>query len=250
MFIPATRVRLGALAALLAAAALLVLSGLAPVGAQTPDTIDLGSGLSVSRRATWCGATGVPIRCYAWEPSGFAFPAGPLVPALTFARTFARVPASGRILAALSNVTSPFMYTGFAVRMLRSDDRGASWVPVTWRWLETVALMAFEPGTSRGVAAGDSGYVWTTTDGGETWRDRGSSSGTTFVELAVADREIVLIDASGNVWRMADGSFARDLLLTDTTAHATNEDDAIVVRTATEELRIRHGHGVDRHRRY
>jgi hypothetical protein len=228
-------------------AALMVAAAIAPAGAQMADAIDLGGGLSVQRRPTWCGATGVPIRCYAWEPTGFVFPAGPAVPALTFARTYAVVPTTGRILAALSNVTSPFMYTGFAVRMLRSDDRGATWVPVTWRWLETVALMAFEPGTARGTAAGDSGYVWTTEDGGTTWIDRGSSIGTTFTELAVAPRETVLVDSNGNVWRMSGGSFARDLLLTDTSAHLTNEGDAIVVRTATEEMRVRHGHGLDRH---
>lgn len=236
--------------ALLVALGLGLAAAIAPARAQSADAIELGEGLSVHRRATWCGAVGVPIRCYAWEPTGFSFPAGPMVPALTFARTFTRVPTTGRILAALSNVTSPFMYTGFAVRMLRSDDRGASWTPVTWRWLETVALFAFEPGTARGTAAGDSGYVWTTEDGGTTWLDRGSSSGTTFTELAVGARETVLIDTNGNVWRMSGGSFGRDLLLTDTTAHLTNEGDAIVVRTATEEMRVRHGHGLDRHRRY
>jgi hypothetical protein len=228
--------------------ALALASASLPLRAQAPDTIDLGAGLSVHRVPTWCGAA-VSVRCYAWQPTGFSFPAGPLNPPLTFARTFARVPSTGRLLASVSNVSGPFLYTGFAVRMLRSDDRGASWTPVTWRWLETVALMAFEPGSARGVAAGDSGYVWTTTDGGDTWRDRGSSAGTTFTELAVADREIVLVDGAGNVWRMSGGSFARDLLLTDTSAHVVNEGDAIVVRTTSEELRIRHGHGVDRHRR-
>jgi len=219
------------------------------VAAQTPDTIDLGRGLAVQRRATWCGASmAAPIRCSAWDPIGFAFPSA-LVSPLTFARTYARVPATGRILAALSNVSGPFLYTGFAVRMLRSDDRGATWSPVTWRWLETVALMAFEPGTARGVAAGDSGYVWTTDDGGTTWTDHGSSSGTTFTELAVAPNETVLIDTNGNVWRMSGGSFGRDLLITDTSAHVTTEGDTIWVRTTTQEIRIRHGHGVDRHTR-
>jgi hypothetical protein len=218
--------------------------------AQSPDTIALGEGLSVQRRATWCGASmAAPIRCSAWDPVGFSFPA-PLVSSLTFARTWARVPTTGRILVALSNVSSPFMYTGFAVRVMRSDDRGVSWTPVTWRWLETAALMSFTPGTAHGVAAGDSGYVWTTDDGGTTWIDRGSSTGTTFTELVAGDHETLLIDTNGNAWRMSGTSFARDLLLTDTTAHASLEGDAIVVRTATEELRVRHGHGVDRHRRY
>lgn len=234
---------------MLTAAFLWLALAAAPLRAQSGDAIDLGDGLSVRRVPTWCGAAGVPIRCYAWQASGFAFPAGPLSPALTFARTFARVPRTGRLLASVANVSGPFMYTGFAVRMLRSDDRGASWVPVTWRWVETAALIAFEPGSARGVAAGDSGYVWTTDDGGETWRDRGSSSGTTFTELATVAGEIVLVDGAGNVWRMSGGSFARELLLTDTSAHVTTEGDALVVRSATEELRIRHGHGVDRHRR-
>lgn len=234
---------------MLALSVALALSALASARAQAPDAIDLGQGLSVQRISTWCGAAGAPFRCSAWQPSGFAFPAGPLAPALTFARTYARVPATGRILAALSNVNGPFMYTGFAVRLVASDDGGVSWHPLTWRWLETIALFAFEPGSARGVAAGDSGYVWTTDDGGETWRDRGSSTGTTFTELVVVPGEIVLVDASGNVWRMSSGSFARDLLVTDASAHASVEGDAIVVRTTGEELRVRRGHGVDRHRR-
>jgi hypothetical protein len=239
-----SRRRAGSIAPL-ALAAILLIAALAR--AQTSDdVIDLGDGCSVQRIPTWCG---VGVRCWAWQPTGFAFGPGPLVTPLTFARTWARVPGNGRWLVALANTSGPFLYTGFAVRVLRSDDRGASWQPVTWRWVETVALFAFEPGSDRGVAAGDSGYVWSTDDGGETWRDRGSSVGTTFTELVVVRGETVLIDASGNVWRMSGDSFARDLLLTDTSAHAAREGDAIVVRTSTEELRIRHGHGVDRHTR-
>ncbi len=228
------------------AALLLVI---ASVRAQAPDTIALGEGLAVQRRATWCGASvAVPIRCQAWEPMGFAFPSA-LVSPLTFARTWAVVPTTGRILAALSNASGPFLYTGFAVRMLASNDRGATWAPVTWRWVETANLIVFEPGSAHGVAAGDGGYVWTTDDGGVTWVDHGGSSGTTFTELVVAPREIVLVDSNGNAWRMSGGSFGRDLLVTDPSVHATAEGDAIVVRTATEEIRIRHGHGVDRHTR-
>lgn len=225
------------------------LAALAPARAQAQDAIDLGGGLSVHRTPTWCGASiAVPIRCYAWQPSGFSFPSALTTP-LTFARTYAVVPSTGRILASLSNTTGPFMYTGFAVRMLASDDRGLTWQPVTWRWLETVALFAFEPGSGRGVAAGDGGYVWSTDDGGVTWSDHGGSSGTTFTELAVAGREIVLIDSNGNAWRMSGGSFGRDLLVTDRDAHVTSDGDALVVRTLTEEWRIRHGHGVDHHMR-
>lgn len=234
--------------ALVLAASLVLAAGARGAGAQGPDRIELGEGLAVARQPTWCGAVGAPVRCQAWAPVGFAFPP-PLVSPLTFARTWALVPSSGRILVALSNVGGPFLYTGFAVRMMRSDDHGATFVPVTWRWLETVTIMAFEPGTSRGVAAGESGYVWTTEDGGLTWRDRGSSVGTSFTELVVIRGETVLVDGAGNVWRMSGTSFARDLLLTDASAHASVEGDAIVVRTASEELRVRHGHGVDRHRR-
>jgi hypothetical protein len=232
-------------AALLAA---LVLSVASAVHAQG-EVIALGDGLSVTRITTWCGAGGaIPMRCTAWQPTGFAFPP-PLAGVLPWARTWARVPATGRVLVALANTTSPFMYTGFAVRMLRSDDGGRTFVPVTWRWLETVALMAFEPGSLRGVAAGDSGYVWTTADGGDTWLDRGSSTGTTFTELVVVPGETVLVDAAGNAWRMSGTSFARELLVTDASVHAVVEGDAIVVRTTTQEIRIRHGHGVDRHTR-
>jgi hypothetical protein len=232
------------------ALAFVVLSIALVASAQLPSAIDLGDGLSVHPHATWCGASPATAgRCMAWQPTGFVFPA-PLVPHLTFARTWARVPASGRILVALSNASGPFVFTGFAVRMMRSDDRGASFVPVTWRWLETAGLLSFTPGTSHGVAAGESGYVWTTDDGGITWIDRGSAAGTAFTELVAGEDETVLIDTSGNVWRMSGTSFARDLVLTDTSAHAALEGDAIVVRTATEEVRIRHGHGLARQRRY
>ena len=229
---------------LAALAAFVIVTSVA--SAQGPDTVDLGAGRSVQRILAWCGIS----RCPAWTPVGFAFPINTLGSALAFARTYAVVPSTGRVLVAFSNTSGPFMYTGFAVRVMRSDDHGESWQPVTWRWAETVALFAFEPGTGRGVAAGDSGYVWTTSDGGDTWTSRGSSIGTNFTQLVVAQDETVLVDDHGNVWRMSGGSFGRDLLLTDMGARVTNVGDAIVVRTATEELRIRHGHGVDRHRRY
>jgi len=213
--------------------------------AQVPDVVDFGGGASVRRTLAWCGIA----RCPAWEAVGWTFPTSTLGSALAFARTYAVVPSSGRVLVAVSNASGPFMSTGFAVRVMRSDDHGASWQPVSWRWAETVALFSFEPGTARGVAAGDSGYVWTTTDGGDTWTSLGGSVGTTFVELVAANRETVLVDDHGNVWQMSDGTFARELLLTDSSAHASREGDAIIVRTTDEELRIRHGHGVDRHPR-
>jgi hypothetical protein len=210
-----------------------------------PDSVDFGGGASVHRTRV-IGAYG-PIP--AWQAVGWTMPAGTLGSALAFARTYAVVPSSGRVLVALANTSGPFLMTGFAVRVMRSDDHGASWQPITWRWAETVNLFSFEPGTSRGVAVGDSGYVWTTTDGGETWTSLGNSVGTIFVELLAGERETLLIDDHGNVWRMSGGTFARELLLTDTSAHLSRDGAALVVRTDTEELRIRHGHGVDRHRR-
>jgi hypothetical protein len=223
-----------------------IIACVATASAQgVPDAVDFGGGLSVRRTRVWSGYVQVP----AWQAVGWTVPTTTLGSALTFARTYAVVPATGRVLVALSNVSGPMLATGYAVRVMRSDDHCASWQPVTWRWAQTVALFSFEPDSARGVAAGDSGYVWTTSDGGETWTSLGSSVGTNFVELVAADRETVLIDDHGNVWRMSGGTFARELLLTAPSAHASRDGDAIVVRTDDEELRVRHGHGVDRHRR-
>jgi hypothetical protein len=208
--------------------------------------IDLGDGMRVHRVPRYCFGGSVASGCFAWEPEGFSF--GEQV-ALPFARTFARVPTNGRILAALPLASTLYVPLGYTARMMRSDDRGAHWLEVPWRWAESVSILVFDAGTDDGVAAGDSGYLWATSDGGLTWSEHGSATGTTYVELAMRDSVVVALDAVGNVWRAQHGNFDRQLLLTDRTAHLSTDDDAVVISTDDAVLRVTRHHGVERTRR-
>ncbi len=194
----------------------------------------------------YCPGGSTVTGCFAWEPVGFSF--GSEV-GLSFARTFARVEPNGRILAALPLASSLYAPFGVTTRMLRTDDLGEHWIPVPWRWVESVAIMVFDAGTDDGVAAGDSGYLWATTDGGLTWTEHGNAAGTTYTELAMRDSVVVARDSAGNVWRAPHGNFDRELIVTDPTAHLTTEGDSVLVRTERDVFRLRRGHAVERTRR-
>lgn len=208
--------------------------------------LDLGAGLAVRRIPRYCPGGSVGSGCFAWEPVGFSF-GGEI--ALPFARTFARVPTSGRILAALPVARTLYVPLGFTTRMLRTDDLGEHWAPVPWRWVESVSLMVFDEGTDDGVAAGDSGYLWATDDGGLTWTEHGNASGTTYVELVMHDSVVVALDSQGNAWRAQHGNFDRELIATDPHAHVSIEGEAVVVRTESAVYRLRRGRSVERVRR-
>jgi hypothetical protein len=226
---------------------LVLLAACPRVGAQDdPGELELGGGLRVRRVPRFCVGGAVGSGCFAWEPVGFSF-GGEVV--LPFATTFARVPTNGRILAALPTATTLYVPLGYTTRMLRSDDLGEHWISVPWRWVEAVGIMVFDAGTDDGVAAGGSGYLWATDDGGLTWTEHGSASGTTYVELAMRDGVVVALDSNGNVWRAPHGNFDRDLIATDRSAHLSTEGDAVVVRTSDSILRLRRGGSVERSRR-
>jgi hypothetical protein len=202
--------------ALLATAILALASGaLAQVG-----EIAIGPGLAVRREGAVCddGITGIP--CLVWVPIGFAFGDRAELP---YARAFGYVPSTGRIVA-VHNV-------GGRGGVLYTDDLGASWRDGRWDWHQAANAVAFDPSSTFGVAAGEGGYVWNTDDGGRTWRDRGSSSGTSYTDVRVLGRIAVLRDDQGRVWLSRDGGFGRDLLAEDRSALLGSTASTIVVWT-------------------
>lgn len=218
----------------LALAFLLALSGAAGASAQALETRELGAGLSVMQVSTFAYCWGAATPCVVWEPVGFSF-AG--IDALRIASAFARVPESGRIVAAVTGVR-PWR-TVRSHGILYTDDLGATWSAAAWSWPVRVRALSFEPSGLRGVAAGESGYVWTTEDGGATWRDRGSSAGTTYVDAARLGDVVVLVDEHGGAWRSRDGGFARDTLGAGVTRPLAVTADEIVVEARSGTVRVR-----------
>ncbi len=238
---------------LLFAAAIAAPIGSAPIGSAQVGSaqvgaseLDLGGGVRVRRAPRYCQGGSVGSGCFAWEPVGFTF--GSDV-GLAFAQTFARVPSTGRILAALPLASTLYSPIPYATRLMRTDDLGEHWTPVAWRWAETVTVLAFDAEGGGGVAAGDSGYLWATTDGGITWTEHGSSAGTTYVELAIHDGVVVARDSNGNVYRAPHGNFDRELVVTDRGARVSVEGDAVVVRTSDALYSLRRGRATERTRR-
>jgi photosystem II stability/assembly factor-like uncharacterized protein len=179
-------------------------------------------------------------RCAIWVPLGFRFDAQP---ELALASTFARVPRTGRIVAARGTAqpwASPLGASTAYGRdyVLYTDDLGASWQTARWRWWTAPRAIAFDAGSTFGVAAGDGGYVWNTEDGGATWVDRRDASGQTFEAAWVIGRACVLRDAAGVVWVSRDGGFVLERLTGDPSARIEQAEGAIVVRAGRETLRV------------
>lgn len=205
-----------------------VLGAAAAVGAQWTQRIDLGGGLAVER--TWSRGARAST-ALGWVPTGFVF--GDAARPLAFARTFARVPATGRVLA-VSGPDAPW-----PARLLRTDDGGAHWRDEPWDGGALPTLFAFDDLTQDGVAAGD-GHVWSTGDGGDHWRDHGGDT-SIWTALAIADGVTVLADSLGNVFRSSDGGFARETVSTGSRATLEQRDREIVVHTATADCVARRG---------
>lgn len=228
-------------------ATLLSLLVATPASAQTvEERVDLGDGLAVTRLCpVGLAAT---VGCWAWRPAGFTF--GDAAEMLGTARTFSRAP-SGAIIAVLgmnhrgSGVGGVIVGTG-QPRLVRSTDGGEHWSEVYWPWYAVPTTFAFDASNMDGVAIGEQGYVWTTHDGGEHWIDRGGSSSSRWVEVAIAAGEIVLLDAAGGVFRTHDGGFRRETVLTDPSAHLEQRERDIVVHTDTADYVIARGRSVRR----
>jgi hypothetical protein len=202
--------------------------------AQGFETRDLGAGLSVRQVSTYAYCWGAATPCTVWEPIGFSF-AG--IDALRVATTFARVPETGRIVAAVTGVRPWRTVRSHGV--LYTDDLGATWSAARWDWPVRVRVIAFEPTSLRGIAAGEGGYVWTTDDGGATWTDRGSSSGTTYLDAARLGDTVVLVDDHGAAWRSRDGGFARESLAEGLVGALRVEGREIVVPVERGLVRVR-----------
>lgn len=198
--------------------------------------LDLGDGVSVD---DVCQPSR-PRPCAGWQPVGFVF--GDATPWLLQADTFGRVRATGAILATASirpAITYPSAAPMRAHRVLRTTDGGLHWREVPWPWTQTPRLFAFDRLRLDGVATGESGYVWTTDDGGAHWVDHGGDA-VTWAAAAIADREIVLADASGHVVRSRDG-LARETVVDDRSATIEQRDTEIVVHASDADYVVRHG---------
>lgn len=208
-----------------------------PAGAQvsTSVRVELGDGVAVERMCP-PSSIGSWMGCFAWTPIGFSF--GDASRWLLLARAFARVPATGAILA-VPGRPSDMTYSFHPPRLLRTEDGGEHWTSIPWSGSMMPTIFAFDHHSLDGVAAGDAGNVWSTDDGGLTWDQHGS--GGTWSAVAIADREIVLLDASGNVYRSHDGGFARESVVTDPTARLEQRDEDIVVHTDTADYVVRRG---------
>lgn len=195
--------------------------------------IDLGGGASVER-SCWRGARG-GLTCQSWTPTGFVF--GDATRALGDARTFVRLPATGRLLA----ISGPV--TGWPPRLLRSDDGGGHWVQIPWQDGAWPWMFAFDHRSSEGVAIGDAGHVWSTSDGGLHWTDHGGDA-RTWISVAIAHGVIVLVDSMGGTFRSSDGGFTRERLPTEGATTLEQRDEEILVHAFTAECVVRRGDGV------
>ncbi len=235
------------------------------------QTVELGGGLAVILEQAPCFQRDQNIHPSVWRPPGYEFghwrdqPCTTWRPAgfafgdrqeLLYAYAFARVASSGRIVATYRDVDgaqrapgSPPTPPGTAVGVLYTDDGGATWHDARWRWVHAARALAFDAGSDFGVAAGESGHVWSTEDGGETWRVRRSAAGVSYTQVAVVGRVCVLVDANGTVWRSRDGGFSHDTLTRSSEVTLETTDDEIVVTTPRHELRIHADASVERSRR-
>jgi hypothetical protein len=189
--------------------------------------VDLGGGLAVER-------TCAP-NCWTWTPTGFSF--GDAGPWLLWARSFVRVPATGTVLASLAG--RPGYREMRPRRVILTDDGGAHWTDVSWSWRTSPTSWAFDAHDANGVAT-DGGLLWTTSDGGHRWTEHGGRATTGIAAIAIADREIVLIDALGNVQRTRDG-FTRETVTMDPTATLEQRETDVLVRGATDDWIVRRG---------
>jgi photosystem II stability/assembly factor-like uncharacterized protein len=196
--------------------------------AQVLREIRIDDDLAARERWDTCwDDLGEPRLCRSWEPVGFTF--GGILE-LAHARTFARVPATSRIVAA----------TRFLGRasLLYTDDLGATWLEARWPTHDLANAVAFDERSSYGVAVGDGGRVWSTTDRGATWRERRSGAGIVYTDVAVVGRIAVFVDSSGAVWRSRDGGFLRDGITRSYGAALAVVDDAIVISTERGTIRV------------
>ncbi len=175
------------------AIALIPSSSLATRWGVSNVTIDLGDGLSAtpvwhSRRAG---------QNVTWSTVGFVG-APPTRSALPNAYAAA---CNGRIVAA------------FPAAFAFSDDRGRTWRTTELDFGPAPLSVAFEQGACFGVAVGTAGSVWTSEDGGESWRLRRSGGADNLIDVVVRGRTFAFVSSRGDLRVSLDGGSAtRELL--------------------------------------
>lgn len=125
------------------------------------------------------------------------------------------------------------------VAIVYSDDEGQSWHRARGGSGAAVRVIAFAPEGMRGVAAGDHGTIWSTDDGGVTWRGHGGvEPGACFPQVLVLGIASVLIDERGRIWRSRRGGSQRSLVTQDPEAVVNLRPEAIEIETRGRRYRV------------
>ena len=125
------------------------------------------------------------------------------------------------------------------VTVVFTDDEGLSWHRARGGFDAAVRVLAFAPGGTRGVAAGDHGIVWSTDDGGATWTGHGGTErGACFPQVLVLGIASVLVDDDGRVWRSRRGGAQRSLVVQDPEAAVRLGPAAIEIEARGRRYRV------------
>jgi len=211
----------------------------AAAGAQAVvRTVDLGDGMQASLVALPAGACGAFAPCALW--SGIGLDLGRR-DALLVARTYARVPGSPRVVAAIPPMPSWALLTWRRWRgagMLYTDDRGATWSAASWPSANAADAVAFTPDGGLGVAVGPARGIWISEDRGLDWTERSAGAGLRYVDVAALGRAIVIVDEARAAWVSRDRGFSLRSGADGVSGPLRLGSDAIVIPTERGEVRI------------
>ncbi len=211
----------------------------AGAGAQAVvRTIELGDGMQASLVALPAGACGAVAPCALWSGAGLDLGGRD---ALLVARTYARVPGTPRVLAAIPPMPAwallawrPWRGAG----MLYTDDRGATWHAAGWPSVNAAEAISFTPDGALGVAVGPARGIWISEDRGVRWRERSVGAGLRYVEVAALGRAIVLVDEARAAWISRDRGFSLTSGAEGVSGPLRVEAEAIVIPTERGEVRV------------
>jgi hypothetical protein len=219
-------------------AVVVLLTAGATVAQATLRSIDLGDGMQVTLVARPAGTCGHGAPCALWTAIGLDIAR---MDALLVARTYARVPGSLRVLAAVPPMPSWALTTWRrwpAASVLYTDDRGASWAAARWPAANTAEAIAFSEDGTLGIAVGASQGIWSSEDRGLSWVERSSSAGLRYVDVAVLGRAVVIVDEGRAAWVSRDRGFSLGSAADEVSGPLRVEGEAIVIPTEHGEVRI------------
>lgn len=212
----------------------LVLSLALTAAAQDATLVlDLGGGVSV-RRDMVQPRFGIG-RVQRWSATGLALASEQMARGATW---FARV-RTGRIVAAVlpGPATAAWRTMWANGGIVYTDDLGRSWHPAEFDSPAIPTSIAFDPGSTYGVAVA-TGHIWSTDDGGGHWRDRRADD-SNWVGVVVIGHACVLRADDGTVKWSRTGGFELTTLATDPNATAEMDGDSVVVQAGGHRWRLR-----------